>query len=191
MTKERTFLSDEERLKDSLERYRQMIDTSPLCIKVFDGTGKLIFVNQGGRKEHFIKDTDDIAQWDWKGTVKEEYRERVEEAFQNGLKGEMSRVLMEHTPEGSDHEWCEGIISPITDEQGRVSMLLFYSIDATEKMQAEAELAEKAKDLETRNEELEKMNQVMIGRELKMVELKERIRRIEKGQREDTPQASV
>ncbi len=41
------------------------------------------------------------------------------------------------------------------------------------------ELRDRAKELERRNYELEQMNKAFIGRELKMVELKERIRKLE------------
>ncbi|MBI5127317.1 PAS domain-containing protein [Candidatus Roizmanbacteria bacterium] len=174
------FNSDEEKLKDSLSRYKQMIDDTPICIKVFDGDGKLIFINKGGRKEHFIKDTDDISKWDWVATVKKEYQPQVLEAFKQGLGGTASEVLMEHTPEGSSHGWCQGIISPIKGENGKVNLLLFYSIDATAKMEAKKQLEKKEKELEIRNDELQKINGFMVGRELNMVKLKERIKELEK-----------
>ncbi len=157
--------SEEEKLRESLQDYRQLIDSTPICIKVFDASGKLVFINKGGRKEHFIQPSDDISKWDWVGTVKPEYRKMVLDAFQAGLKGEFSRIEMEHTPEGSTHEWCEGIISPIKGSDGKVSLLLFYSIDITEKKMSEIEL--------------KKMNQLMLGRELDMVKLKEKIKELE------------
>ena len=172
------FSSDEEKLKDSLQRYEQIIDSTPICIKVFDGKGNLIFINKGGRQEHFIKEGTDIAKWDWAGTVKDEYRQRVMAAFQAGLKGEASRVAMEHTPEGSTHQWCEGIISPITGAGGKVSLLLFYSVDITKKKMAELELEKKEKDLFIQNEELERMNKLMVGRELRIAELKEKLEKL-------------
>src|SRR3989344_1753631 len=135
-----SFSSDEEKLKDSLVRYQQMINDTPMCIKVFDSTGNLIFINKGGKNEHFIKDSDDITKWDWVSTVKKEYQPQVLEAFHRGLQGEASEILMEHTPEGSTHQWCQGIISPLRGNDGKVSLLLFYSIDATAKMKAKAEL---------------------------------------------------
>jgi PAS domain S-box-containing protein len=174
------FGSDEEKLKDSLDRYQQMINETPMCIKVFDSTGKLIFLNKGGREEHFIKDTDDIAKWDWAKTVKKEYQQKVLEAFARGLKGEASAIIMQHTPEGSKHAWCEGIISPIRGNDGKVSLLLFYSIDATEKMKAQLELEQREAELEKRNQELKQINDVMVGRELNMIKLKERIHDLEK-----------
>ena len=172
------FSSEEEKLKDSLKRYEQIIESTPICIKVFDGKGNLLFINKGGRQEHFIKDGEDIAKWDWVGTVKDEYRQQVMAAFQAGLKGEASRVVMEHTPEGSTHQWCEGIISPIKGADGRVSLLLFYSVDITKKKMAELELEKKEKDLFIQNEELERMNKLMVGRELRIAELKEKLKKL-------------
>ena len=157
--------SEEEKLRESLQDYRQLIDSTPICIKVFDASGKLVFINKGGRDEHFIKDTDDITEWDWVGTVKPEYKNLVMEAFQNGLKGEASRIEMEHTSEGSKHQWCEGIISPIRGKDGKITLLLFYSIDISAKKLSEMEL--------------KKMNQLMLGRELDMVKLKEKIKELE------------
>jgi PAS domain S-box-containing protein len=179
MSDEIQFSSEEAKLKDSLERYEQLINETPICIKVFDATGKLIFLNKGGRDEHFVKDTDDISKWDWAATVKKEYQAKVLDAFQRGLKGEASHVEMEHTSEGSKHSWCEGVISPIKNDKGEVTSLLFYSIDATEKKLAEKKLLEKETDLKRRNEELEKMNKLMVGRELKMVELKNKLKETE------------
>ena len=172
------FSSEEEKLKDSLKRYQAIIDSTPICIKVFDDKGNLLFINKGGRQEHFIKDTDDIAKWDWVGTVKDEYKKQVTAAFQAGLKGVTSRVIMEHTPEGSTHQWCEGIISPIKGADGKVAVLLFYSVDITKKKMAEMELEKKERDLLSQNEELERMNKLMVGRELRIAELKERLKKL-------------
>ena len=171
----------DQKIKDSeeLEGYKQLVETTPLCIKVFDAAGKLIFINKGGRKEHSIKDTDDISKWDWVGTVKKEYQQAAMEAFKKGLQGKTSHITFEHTPEGSDHQWCEGLISPIKDANGKVKSVLFYSLDASAKKTAEAELAQKAKDLQNRNEELENMNKLMVDRELKMVDLKGKIKELE------------
>jgi hypothetical protein len=66
--------------------------------------------------------------------------------------------------------------------------------DITERKRAEEELnrlneeleqrvKERTRELERRNYELEQMNKAFVGRELRMVELKERIRELEKGGR--------
>lgn len=173
------FPTEEAKLTDSLQRFRQLINDTPICIKVFDATGKLIFINQGGRAEHFIKDTDDISKWDWLGTVVKEDQALVEAAYEKGLQGQASRLVMQHTKEGSKHQYCEGIISPIKGEGGKISLLLFYSIDVTERRLAEIELEKRRQELEKTNQELSKLNKFMVGRELEMVKLKEKIKLLE------------
>ena len=158
--------------EEELAQYKQIVESTPVCIKVFDSAGKLIFINKGGRDEHDIKDTDDIAKWDWVATVKPEYRPHVLEAFKKGLMGVSSRVVMEHTEEGSNHEWCEGIISPIKDESDKVTLLLFYSIDVTDREKAEAEIIKREQAMRQRNDELAEMNKILIGEDSEMAEIK-------------------
>lgn len=134
-------------IEEEARNFRDLIDSTPLCIKIFDGSGKLLFLNRGGRDEHSIKDTEDITKWDWVSTVKNEYRPAVMSAFERALKGEYTRVEMEHVP-GMGHAWCSGFVSPIKDDSGKIRKILFYSIDATEKHIAENKLKEEHKQKE-------------------------------------------
>lgn len=155
-----------------LEQYRQMTDTSPVCIKIFDASGKLLFINKWGREEHFLKDTDDISNWSWVATIKDQYKKPVLAAFKRGLAGESSHIEMEHTPEGSKQQWCEGFISPIKDDDGKITRLLFYSTDISAKKSIEKKSESEEKSLDT-------ISGLIVGRELKMVELKEKIKKLE------------
>ena len=146
-----------------------LIDATPMCIKLFDGKGNLVFINKFGKKEHHLSENDDISKWDWMNTIKKEYQSEVKSKFSKVLAGSpVEYVEFEHTPEGSDHDWCSGALSSVKDEQGIVNGILFYSIDVSAKKAAERIEKEKL-------EEIEKMNQLMIGRELKMVDLKKQI----------------
>jgi PAS domain S-box-containing protein len=128
------------KVKLSEEKYLDLLENTPLCIKVFDENMKMIFLNKGGREEHHIKDTDDISKWDWVGTVKEQYQAEAKEKFQNAFtKGEASTIEFEHTPEGSTHEWCSSLISPIKNKEGKVKSVLFLSNDITALKKAELE----------------------------------------------------
>lgn len=127
-------------VKKSREEYVDLIESTPLCVKVFDSQGNLTFLNKGGREEHFIKDNVDISKWDWLETVKEEYRQTAKKAFEKALQGESVFVQFEHTPEGSSHKWCSGIISPIKDKDGKVKSILFYSADITALKETEMEI---------------------------------------------------
>lgn len=57
---------------------------------------------------------------------------------------------------------------PIFDENGKLVQMIEYSIDVTERKKIEEEIEKHA-------QELKKMNDLMMGRELKMVELKREI----------------
>lgn len=145
------------------------MDASPMCIKLFDGKGNLIFINKFGRKEHRILDTDDISKWDWVSSIKKEYQDDVKKKFSNILNGSsIEDVEFEHTEEGSDHDWCSGALSSVKDDQGHVSGVLFYSIDVSARKEAEKNEKEKT-------EEIKKMNNFMMDRELKMIDLKKQV----------------
>lgn len=87
--------------------------------------------------------------------------------------------------------WYYIISQPIMDAAGRVVNVLEGITDITERKQAEEVLnrlngeleqlvRERTKELERRNFELEQMNKAFVGRELKMVELKEKIKGLER-----------
>jgi PAS domain S-box-containing protein len=81
--------------------------------------------------------------------------------------------------------------APILDEAGQYAGAIAAVADITERRKAEEEVLrlnaeleqrvrDRTKELERRNYELEQMNKAFVGRELKMVELKERIKGLEK-----------
>jgi len=149
-----------------------LIDNTPMCIKLFDGKGNLLFLNKFGREEHFLSDDADVSKWDWRGTIKNEYLPEVDKKVEAVLNGRpIENLEFEHTREGSTHEWCAGALSSVKDEQGNVAGILFYSIDITDKKKAEKAIEDKVHELET-------MNKFMVDREIKMVELKNELEEV-------------
>lgn len=123
---------NQEMFKLAENKYRELVENTPLCVKVFDKYGKLLFINKGGRTEHHIDDGQDVSKWDWIGTIKEQYREETKKQFDLALNGKSTEIEFEHTPEGSNHTWCHGYLTPIKDGKGNVESVLFYSVDVTD-----------------------------------------------------------
>jgi len=73
------------------------------------------------------------------------------------------------------HFHCTANVA-LRDEEGNPTAVIEISRDVTEQKKAEEELKGKL-------EELERMNKLMVGRELRMAELKKRIEELEKGKR--------
>lgn len=84
-----------------------------------------------------------------------------------------SAFMVEHThfDENGEARRVEVHAYPIFDESGKIVQMIEYSIDVTEKKKMEEEI-------KMHTQELKRMNDLMMGRELKMIEMKKEIERL-------------
>ncbi|MFA6502748.1 MAG: PAS domain-containing protein [Candidatus Paceibacterota bacterium] len=148
--------------------FSTLAQSSSDCIKLFDVRGKLIFINTSGLREHGYKDVEDAAQRDFADTMVPESRDHFKKAFSAALHGDPASLEIHHTEEGANREFCLENFTPIRDKSGVIVGVLGISRDISLRKRMEEELRERIDDLE-------KVNKLMVGRELKMMELKNTI----------------
>lgn len=158
----------QKRLEDSESKYKLLTETSPDCIKIFDLSGNLTFINSGGKMEHRLKNGDDIYKFKPVDAVVEEDKPKLINAFNNAKQGIGSVIELRHTKDGSTRETCSEMIHPIVDNGGKIIGILAVSRDISDIKRSERELMNKM-------DEFKKLNELMVGRELKMIELKKKV----------------
>ena len=110
-------------------------------------------------------------------------KEGALEAISNAKKGDTGIFIGYSPTEKGTPKWWEVIISSINDSHGNIYRLLAISRDITVRRQEEEELEkhrehleelvrERTVELEEKNETLEKFNNLFVGREFRIKELR-------------------
>ena len=150
------------RLHESEEFTRRILAASPDSIKVLDLDGRLLYMNEGGRRLLEIDDLSTILNTSWTDLWQDRYREAALEAIAAAKAGgtgtfEGYRPSYKGTP-----RWWEVVVTALAGPNGKAERLLAASRDITERKRAEAELVKYRDHLEelvhARTVELEQSN---------------------------------
>jgi sigma-B regulation protein RsbU (phosphoserine phosphatase) len=186
----------EETLQESERRFRELLAsvTSYMYTVVVD-RGRAVSTTHGPgclsvtgfSTEEYAADPDL-----WYRMIHPADRQAVLEAAQHVLVSK-SADTFEHRIQHKDGtiRWVQTTLVPNIGPEGQLLSYDGVITDITERKRAEEKILgineeleqrvrERTKELERRNYELEQMNKAFVGRELRMVELKERIRELEK-----------
>ena len=162
----------EEKLKESEEKYRSIIENAEDQIFVLDKNYKFISINP---KAAFIsKTTPDkmigkpISDF-FPKEISLQFSKNIQEVFDTAK----SKFIEEKMIIGNKEFYNSTILNPIKDNNGNVLAVMGIVRDITKQKEAEEKLKE-------RTDELEKFNQLAVGRELKMIELKKEINELYK-----------
>lgn len=134
---------------DDIEKiYQNLVESLPVCIKVLDEEGHIIFINTYGKWEHFLekKSEQEIREWDVLKCALEEDVPAVKKAIQGALDGETSSFEVRHTPGRSRHDVCYAVFSPFRVNGSKYVFIL--SLDVSKRREAEKRLEEKSRRLE-------------------------------------------
>ncbi|MBM4137519.1 MAG: PAS domain S-box protein [Nitrospira sp.] len=157
----------EELLKESENKYKTLVENLPQKIFLKDRNLVYISCNESYAKDLKIRPDEITGKTDYDFYPKdlaEKYRADDKRIMELGNTEDMDE---EYIPNGAAI-WVHTVKTPVKDEKGNTIGILGIFWDITEKRQMEEEIKKRVKDLE-------EFYQMAIGRELRMIELKEEI----------------
>jgi PAS domain S-box-containing protein len=126
----------EQRLKESNQRYRTLVECAPLCIHEIDVQGRLLSMNPAGLAMMGAKDEQEIVSLFYLDVVAPADRERVEALLARACAGEAS--TFEFSVQGG-RDGCRvaSCFVPIKGDDGAVTKVMGITQDITERKRAE------------------------------------------------------
>ncbi|MCD4761788.1 PAS domain S-box protein [bacterium] len=163
----------EEKLKKSEEKMRNIIEHSNEMFFIHDINHKLSYVSPQSSAILGYTPEEMMIEWTELATdnsLNKKGIEITEKAIKTGEKQEIYRLELQR--KDKIKIIVEVDEAPLKDGNNKVIGMIGAVRDITERKQAEEEVHK-------RNLELEEANRLMVGRELKMIELKKRIKKLE------------
>ena len=161
-------------LRQSEERYRLLYDNNPDGVFVLDTAGRFLVANPACEviSGYLIPE---LLQKSFMDVCAPDQLDRTKEYFERGVREgkslQLETALLQK--DGRRVEvWIAG--GPIAGE-GKTVTVHCTARDITERKRMEEEVRRRAEELRATNEELNRFNQAMVGRELRMIELKQEI----------------
>jgi len=167
----------EQAIKDSEEKYRNIVRLAPAAIYEIDFFGrKLISINDTAcewlgysREELFA--IDPLTLMDEGGRL--QFQQRIQQKLAGETISQTSEVKI-HTKDGREII-LEANVGQFTYKDDAPVSVLVVAHDVTERRRMEEQIRQAAREVQTANEELTRFNKSMVGRELRMIELKKEV----------------
>jgi len=181
----------EEALRENEERFRTIVETAPSLLIITDAKGNNLYVSPNC--EEITGYTREELQGELLWWVHEDDTTRANELFAHTFRDGVGYKNFEYkiVKKNGEVRYVSSSWEPLKDEEGKFKGFVFQTIDITERKQAEEALQklnekleqrvnERTAEMKEKNAELERMNRLFIGREIRMAELKEHIAELEK-----------
>ncbi len=179
------------RLRASEQAFRAVVENSPDVIVRYDREGRRILVNPEFERVNRLTAKEVLGKKPIElstelAPMADVFTEKLMAAMASGT---VAKIDLSWAKEGKPICWFVRVM-PEFDTDGKVVSALTIWSDISERKQTEEEIRklneeleqrvrERTKDLEQKNHELKQINKAFVGRELRMVELKERIKELE------------
>lgn len=133
---------DEAALRRSEEFNRRILENNKDCIKVLDLEGRLLYINDGGKRLLEIENFSEYAGSLWLNFWSQSAWESARAALEIAKTGEIAKFEGQCPTVKGVLKWWDVVISPMVDVEGNVEQLLCISHDVTDRIQAELAIRE-------------------------------------------------
>lgn len=159
---------DLEHKNDELHKFMLIVQNAGEHIIITDPDGKIIYANKAAETTTGYSLTEMIGKRPslWGGQMPKEFYEGMWDTIKNKKQRFKGEII--NRRKGGQIYTALTDIAPVLGENGDIQFFVGIERDVTKEKEAQKAVEERAK-------ELSKMNELMIGRELKMVELKREI----------------
>lgn len=168
--------------EDQIKKLAAIAKYSKEMINMSDLDGNMIFLNEAGSKILGI-DSDKVTQHKILEVIPEKWMDLVKkELFPTLLKGKTweGNLAYKNIKTNKITPVYASTFTINDEKTGKPLILANISLDINKQLETETKLKSINKILEKKNEDLVKFNKLMVGRELKMAELKKKMEDLQK-----------
>ena len=132
----------EEDLRESEQFSRTIIESSPDCVKVLDLEGRLLMINESGRRLLGIDDAAPLLGKDWRIFWPWAATSERGDILADAKTGRFCRFQEFHPTFEGTPKWWDVLVTPVRGSDGEIVRILSVSRDITDRKQAEDALRE-------------------------------------------------
>jgi len=176
----------ERELAESENRLRTILENEPECVKLLDKNGSVIEMNPAGLQMIEADNLEIIKGKKVLQIINEPYRKAFADLIKKVFEGESGKLEFEITGLKGGYRFLETHAVPFKNPTGQIINLLGVTRDVTDRRKAEQKIIqlnkeleqrvkERTAELETANLELQEINELFVGREARIIELKEEL----------------
>lgn len=180
-------------IKKERDQAQKYLDIAGVMLASINKNGNIVIINKKGCEILGYDSALELVGKNWLDLfLPEKNREEIKNVFSEHMSGNAKVFEYYENPvvTKSGEERIIGFNNTVLiDEKGKATGVLFSGEDITERVKAENEIKKLNSDLEKRveertaelenaNQELEELNDVFVGREMRIIELKEEVARL-------------
>lgn len=188
-------ITDSKKAEDTIKRERDQaqryLDIAGVMLASLNPKGEIVIINKKGCEILGYDNADELIGKNWLDVcLPEATKAEIKNIFHEQMAGNIKTYEYYENPvitRSGKERLIAFYNTVLADAQGNITGVLFSGEDITERVMAEEEIrilnaelekrvADRTAELEKANKELEEVNDVFVGREMRIIELKEEVK---------------